>query len=451
MKVTTETDGPCRQIMHVDIPAEVVQTTFDTGSRQFAREAKLPGFRPGRAPRPLVERRYAQPIAEQVRDRLLSEYYRQAIEQEQIEPVHVIDIKPDQPEPGQDMSFQVIVDVAPSFQLPDYRSIEITDETAPVTDAEVDEAVKNVMQRHAAYPEVDRPAREGDLICFDYDGAIEDGSLEEIAGDCRELCSGRDVTMPMMRERELFPGFFEALQGVAKDEERRVEVVFPEDHPLKTAAGKTVVYPVRVKTVREEQLPQLDQEFFDKIGVKDEEELRRMLRTQMEQASTENEQRRRRDTVIRYLLDHAQIEELPQSLLEEENRMALQNMVQDFTRQGVTKEKIEENREDILRAVERTAQERVKLHLILDRIADQENISVSEEEFSRHVAGMASAYRLKEAEILKIIKKRNATEQLAAQLRRSKTTAHLFGMARITPGNAGDAAESTTKEDTATS
>ncbi len=451
MKVKTETDGPCRQIVHVEIPAEAVQSTFDTITGQFVREARLPGFRPGRAPRPLVERRYAEPIAEQVRDRLLSEYYRQAIEQEQLEPVNVIDVKPDQPKPGQEMSFQVTVDLAPSFQLPDYHAIEITDETAAVTDANVDEAIKNVMQRYAAYPEVDRPTQERDLICFDYDGSIEGGSLEEIAGDCRELCSGRDVTMPMVRERELFPGFFEGLQGVGKDEERRVDVVFPEDHPLKAAAGKTITYQVRVKTVREEQLPQMDQDFFEKIKVKDEEELRRILRMQMEHAATENEQRRQHDAVIRYLLENTQIEELPQSLLEEENRAALQNMVQDFTRQGISKEKIEENRDDILRAVEHTAQERVKLNLILDRIADQEKIGISDEEISRHVAEMAARYRMTEAEVLKIIKKRNAAAHVADQLRRSKTTAHLFEKARVAPGNSGDADGTTEKEDTPSS
>ncbi len=450
MKVTTEADGPCRQIMHVDIPADAVQSAFDTVTEQFMREARLPGFRPGRAPRAMVERRYAKPIAEQVRDQLLPEYYRKAVEQERVEPVNIIDITPETPAPGQDMAFKVTVDLAPEFDTPDYHAIALADETAPTTDAGVDAALLDIRRRRARYPEVDRPAVEHDLVCFDYDGSSDGDSLEEIAGDCRELCSGRDVSLPLIRERELFPGFHDALLGVRKDEERRIEVAFPEDHPLKTVAGKTVVYQVRVKTVREEQLPEPDQNFFDEIKVKDEAELRKILREQLEHAAAENERRRRHEAVIRHLLDNTRIDELPQSLLAEENETAIQNLVQDFTRQGIPREKIEENRDDIMRWAERTSQERVKINIILDRIAATEKIVVSEDEFSRHISGLAANYRMSEADILKTIKERNASRQMMDQLRRTKTTLYLLENTRITPGgaDAGDADKPSEEEKT---
>ncbi len=448
MKVTTEADGPCRQIMQVDIPADAVQSSFDTVTEKFMREARLPGFRPGRAPRAMVERSYAKAIAEQVSDQLLPEYYRKAVEQEQVTPVNVINIEPQTPVPGRDMEFKVTIDLMPSFDLPDYQRIELTDETAPVTDVEVDAAVRDVRRRFAAYPEVDRAAAENDLIGFDYDGSIEDESLEEIAGDCRELCSGRDVSMALVPERELFPGFHAGLMGVCKDEERRVEVRFPEDHALKNVAGKTVVYQVRVKTVREEQLPELNPEFFEKINVKDEAELRKILRDQLEQAATTNESRRRQESLSRHLLEKTQIDELPQSLVAEENSAAVQNLVRDFAQRGVPRDKIEENRDDIMRWAERTSQERVKLNIILDRIASVEEITVSEDEFSQHIAGMAARSRQTEAEVLKTIRQRNVHQPIIDQLRRTKTMRYLFENIRVNSGAAdsGDAAKPSEKD-----
>lgn len=453
MKVTTESDGPCRHVMHVAIPADAVQSAFDTVTQQFMREARIPGFRPGHAPRAMVERRYAKPISEQVRDQLLPDYYRKAIEQEQVTPVHVIDVDPQTPVAGQDMTFKVTVDLLPAFDTPPYQEFVLNDETAPVTDAEVDRAVQDVRRRFADYPEVDRPAAENDLILFDYDGSIEGESLEDIAGDCRELCSGRDVSMPLTADRELFPGFCAGLTGVGKDEERRVEVRFPADHPVKGAAGKTVVYQVRVKTVREEKMPELNPEFLEKINVKDEAELRKILRDQLEQAAMATERRRRQDAVVRFLMEKTRIDELPQSLVAEENSAAVQNMVREFTQQGMSREKIEENRDGILRWAEQTSQDRVKLNIILDRIATAENLTVSEDEFSQYLAGLAARSGMSQTEMLKTIKQRNAAGPLMDQLRRSKVMRHLIDSARARAGDADitdrvDAGEAPPKDET---
>lgn len=436
MKVTVEPGGPCRQILQIDVPADEVRSEFENVTIEFMRSARIPGFRPGRAPRPMVERRFAKPIAEQVRERLVPKYYQQAIEQEKIEPVSVINLEPGTPDQDAGLSFKVIVDLAPDFELPPYNPIELTDTTRPVTDAEIDAGVLNLRRRRAQYPEVNRPSRDHDLVFLDYDATLDNKPLSETIGDCRELGVGRDVVMVIESEREIIPGFYAGLQGAAAGEERRIETTFPEDHVVEAVRNQTVAYNVRIKTVREEQLPELDADFFKHYKVQNEIELRSKLEDGLKHAATENESRRRLDAIMRYLLDNTAIETLPESLVEEENRSALQELVQDFVRQGVTREVISDNRDELMQMAERTSLERVKLNAILDRISNIEKIEADGEDFNAYVTSMAMRYRISPDKALKTIEQRRATDNILARIRRSKTAAFLSEHARVLPGAA---------------
>ncbi len=432
MKVSTETDGPCRRILHIEIPAEAVKAETETVTGQFMREARIPGFRPGRAPRAMVERRFAQAISEQVQERLLPKFYQQAIAQEKIEPVNVLDVTHGAPDPQAGMTIKVVVDLPPDLQLPNYRPITLTDETAAVTDAKIEDALLNLRRHSARYLEVDRPAREQDLVFFDYDRA--DAAAPEDASGSRELVSGRDIGMLMNREREILPGFYDGLLGVRPNEERRLTAGFPENHPVAAVAGKSIDYQVRVKNIREEVLPELDQAFLASLQVSDAAELRQRLQERLKVAAQEGEHRRRMDAITRFLLDNTPIENLPQSLIAEENRTVLQNLVRDFTAQGVPRETIAENRDEIMQMAERTSVERVKLNAILDKIANQENLTVSDEAFKAYVEGLATRTGIPAAKAWKTIAQRDAGKSIMEQMRRARTVNFLLEQAQVAPG-----------------
>lgn len=430
MKVQVEDAGPCRKVLHIETPPEAVRDDYQSVVKLYASKARVKGFRQGKAPEDVVEQRYKKSIVEDSKERIVPRLYRQALEQASITPVSVIQVSDVDLDRDQGARFDVTVDVAPEFKMPRYKRISLKRQSTEVTEAQVDEGMERLLNAYARYEDVSgRPVRADDMVMIDYSGVCEGRPAGELATDCSGLGEGKDF-WTVAGEPELLPGFATALQGLSIGEEKDIEVTFPRDYHVQAAAGKKAVYHVTVKGIRERIKPDMDEEFLKRFEVDSEEALREKVRKDLEARAEAEETRRLKNEIAKYLLAKTKFD-LPASVVEQETKVAVQNMVRQSQMEGATREQIEAQRDSIVQAATATSQERVKLSFILARIAEEEKVEVTQEAVDRRVETMAQSYRMKPEELRERLEKRNGLENLRSEMRSEKTLDVLLEQAKI--------------------
>lgn len=430
MKVQVEDAGPCRKVMRVEVDAGSVAEDYGKILESFAGAARVPGFRPGKAPGNLVERRYAKAIAEETKERLLPRLYREGVQESGLRPVGVIGVSDVSFGKDEGLSFRVTLDVAPEFKLPRYRRIALRQQTVRIGDEDVSSALQRLLERMARFEDVaDRPVKRGDLVNVDYRGELDGQPLRGAVSECAELGEGQGLWIPV-DEPEFVPGFNTGVEGAGIGESRSFEAVFPADYRISAVAGKTAVYCVTVHAIRERRSRALDAEALKELGVETEDALRERLRRELEERARAEERARLKEEIGKYLVEKTKLD-LPQSVVEEERSTTIREMVRQFAMQGATREQIAARREDIVNAATQSSGERVKLSYILARIAEEEGIEVSEGEVTGRIEALARHYGLSPARFRAEMEKRSGLERLRSDIRADKTMDFLLENAKI--------------------
>lgn len=430
MKAEIEEAGPCRKILRVDAPADAVIPEYDRIVNEFAAVARVPGFRPGRAPVAVVEKRFAKSIVEETKDRLVPKFYREALKERSVNPVSIVEVSEVAFDKADGISFKVTVDVAPDFKLPKYTKIKLKENEAKVDDAEVEKSLGELRERLARFEDVSgRASSDGDLVQVDYRSECEGKPVGAGVPDCAGLGEGKDFWV-LLGEPEFLPGFRAGLAGMQVDEERQVQVAFPADYHVKAVAGKVATYTVKLKAIRQKVLPALDAEFLKRFEVENESGLREKIRAELLVAATESEKNRLKDEIAKFLIEKTELD-LPQSVVEQETELIARDMVQRSVMQGATREQILEQRDNILSAATRSSAERVKLAYILSRIADEEKIEVADADVDARIEAMARRYRTPAEKLKADLEKRNRIEGLRTEVRAEKTMDLLLEKARV--------------------
>jgi trigger factor len=430
-KVEVKSGGPCRKVLQVNAGWEDVQADYERALNAFTAQAEMPGFRRGKAPRAMVEHRYRRAIEEETREHLTAKFYQKAIEQEQIRPLAIVNVRDVTLRKGEPFAMTVTVDVPPDFSLPRYRSIPVKASTISVSDADLDDAYRRFLDRFARFEEVAsaRAVAKGDLALVDYAGACDGKPLEAVSADCRDVASGRDAWV-LVDQPEFMPGFTEGLAGMNIGETRTLSVAFPADYHVKSVAGKQTSYTVTVKKLREKRPAEVNEEFLKGVGVDSEAALRDRLREQMLHAAQERDLNQRREQVARFLLSETKMD-VPPSVVEQEIQMTVRNMVKRIVAQGGTREQIAENRASIMDTATRTSLDRVKLGYILSKIAEEEKIEVAEDEVDARLAAMAPQFGMDSAQLRAVLEKRNGLDGLRAEMREEKAMAAVLAQAKV--------------------
>jgi len=393
IKTEVEKQEGCRRSVAVAVPPEAVRETYDRVVDAYARQGRIKGFRQGRAPRDLIEKRFAQQIAEDARDRVLPRYYREALEQEGIEPVALIDLEHAAFSKTDGLSFRVTVDTAPEFKLPRYRKLTLKVEPVEVTDQDVDQAVTSTREQFARFEDVtDRGVAAGDLVQVDYSGAVDGRPVAELVPDQPDIGQGEDFWVPV-DEPEFVPGFNAGITGAAIGDQRRIEAAFPGDYRVEPLRGKAAVYTVTVKALRGRTLPELDAAFLKRLEVESVEDLRGRIREQLDQHAEQASRMRLRDEAASQLLAKADFE-VPASVLERERQNVLRELVQNLVRSGESGEQLKARREELLGQADGRALERVRLSYLLAAIGREEQIGVSDAELEERLAALAARYSM---------------------------------------------------------
>ena len=416
--------------MRVEVPADAVASEYAELLKAYAKVARIPGFRTGRAPSAIVENHFAKDIVEDAKERLVPQYYWKAVDAEKIKPVAVVEISEVVFGKDQGLAFKAILDVAPEFRLPKYKKISLAGREVAVSDKDVDTTLDKIKANFSKFEDVhDREVRQGDLVRVDFNGTCGGEPIAGLSQDATAIGEGKDF-WAFMGDPEFLPGFSAATVGLKVNETRSINLQFPPDFRVKAVAGKSAVYQVTVKGVRMRIMPEMDAEFFKKMEVDSLDALRTKIRNELQENATRNENMRLKEEIARFLLEKADFD-LPRSVVDHETAATARGIVERIAMQGATREQIEQRRGDILGEATKTSTERVRLSYILSGIADEEKIEVQDAEVDSRIESMATRYGMSAARFRAEIDKREGLDKLKNDIRSEKTLDFLLQNAKV--------------------
>lgn len=430
MNVTVENLAPCKKLVRFELDAKAVDEAYDKMAKDFVREAQLPGFRPGKAPKDMVLKKYEKEISEEVKKKLIGDTFRQGVKEQKLEVVGVPDLEEIQFGRGQNLQFAATVETAPEFELPEYKGIAANREDATVTEDDLQKALSALQNQQGKFEKVDRPVKQGDYVVVNYTGTSEGKPLTEIAPTARGLTEQKGFWVEVKPD-SFIPGFATQLEGAKAGEKRTVNVDFPQDFVTPQLAGKKAAYDVEVVEVKERILPPIDDAFAKSFGAENLEKLREGVRSDLQNELNHRQKRNIRNQVVTELLSKVTFD-LPETQVQHETRNVVYEIVSENQKRGIPKEAIDQQKEEIYNASSNTAKERVKAAYVFQKIAEKEGIRVKPEELNGRIIALAQAYQMTPQKFVAELEKRDGLTEIHQQMLHEKVVDYLQEHAKIT-------------------
>ncbi len=429
MKVDTQHIGPCKVKVIVKAEADETRTDYEDVVKSFMQHGRVPGFRQGKVPREIVKRDFYKEITEEVQGRLFRTLYRKALEQEKIKMVSLRDVGDMLFSPETGITFAMTLDVQPSFELPNYKKVPVTFEEPVVTEEQVAEHLDRLRKAFAKFEEA--PAghgvEAGDLVSIDFVGLINGQPVKDVAPDAKAIAEGTDFWIQVEEDRFL-PEIVHAIKGMKAGESTEVKFKFDKEQPVAALRGQKAVYSVTVKTVRMRVLPK-DEELLAQVKIDSMDKLRDQTRTNLGESAQQAEKQRREQTIIEFLLKKSEFE-LPESQVSDEINTTLDRMMNEAHYRGLTREDLEKNREAIIENATASAKRQLRVRYVLGRIAELENITLTDAEVDQKIAELSVDFRMKPEQLRAQIEKNERMDTLRSQIRDEKTMRFLLEEAK---------------------
>lgn len=423
MNVAFEPQPNCLANLQIEVEPTEVEKKMGEITSQYAKLASLPGFRKGKAPRAVVEKKFTKEIREEVTRQVLSDACRDAIKERNLRVLQLADVEDVEWGDDKSLKFRATLVLHPEFELPDYKGIPVSVPKVEVTDADVDASIESLREQQADFPDVKpaRPAAMGDFVVVDYEGKM-DGEPVHVrfpkAG--KPLSSNKDFWIKMTDEA-FFPGYCAQLVGANIGETREFDIEVPADFPVEGMPGMKLHYKVTLKELKERVLPELNDEFAAGIAKgKTLADIRAMAREEITRQKQREADAAKRSSVMSHLVSKVECE-LPTQLVRQQTQSILNDIVRENQERGVADEILRENEKELVGSAAQSARERIKGTFILLRIAEKEKIAVTETELSRRIAMLAQRSRMSFEKMVKELKKRGAIDQIREELITAKT------------------------------
>ena len=421
----TPDTNTCQRELEIEIPAEVVEKETQRVTREFTRLARIPGFRPGKAPAELVRRRFWDDIKSEVLHSLIPSSLQNAFREGNLNPVGNPSIAELQFEPAKPLRFKASFEVLPEFTLGEFKGLSVEAAKVEVTDQDVEQELERLREQAATYmPVEDRPAEDGDTVVASLVGVVTNAKekREPLVLDEVEVHLGEEGTME---------AFSQGLQGVRAEEERQFDAPYPDGYPDARLAGQTVAFTARVKAVRRKQLPTLDDEFAQQVGnYKTVQELTQKLRQDMQQAAARQEKELTQQRLLDELLSRHEFP-LPETLVQHQIDMRLERRVRALVAQGIDPQQVQVDWAKVRRDQREGAIRDLKLGLLLERIAKVENLQSTEEEVASEIERLAQSSNQTPEAVRARLTKEQGLDRIESAIRSEKVIEFLHSQARI--------------------
>jgi trigger factor len=405
-------DASCRRELELEIPAEEISKASEKVAKEFAKMARVPGFRPGKAPISLIKRRFAEDIKSEVLQNLVPETVEKAVAEQKLTPVSQPQVDKLEFNEGQPVKFRASFDVLPEFTLANYKNLEIEMPEMNLTDEDITKALAEMQQRAAAFTPVEgRAVQNEDFVQVKLHGTPEGGG---------EPLQAESVLCHVGAEETMEP-FNENLRGANVSDHKDFDVNYPADYPDAKLAGKLFHYSVDVLGIKTKKLPELNDEFAKDVSdATSLDELKSKVKESLEHERDHRQKDLQREKVIGELVKLHDFP-VPESLVEHQMDVRLERVVRSLAQQGVDPRAVNIDWVSLRRRQEDRAKDDVKAELVIDRIATEEKIDVTDEELDHELEHMASHSGESAEAIRARLTKQGALDRMKAKLRSDKT------------------------------
>jgi len=417
MNITVEDVAPCKKRLKIEVPANRVKQAYDRVADDFQKEARIPGFRPGHAPRTVVLKKYHKDIESEAQRTLVPEAYQEAIAEKKLRVVSQPEIEDLKYQAGLSLSFSTVVELVPDFKLPAYKGLVLKKQETEVKEEEIEKTLKSLADQRANFEDAnDRPLAMDDFAVISYTGKLDGKPLIELVADAKNLAHNPNFWL-WMRTEGFLPKFAEQCVGMKKGETRTVDVEFPADFPQAALAGKKAQYDVELKEIKVKHAPALDDAFAQEVAKMNLADLKTRVRENMEQEKKNQASGAARTEIIQKLISAVEFD-LPPSAVDEETHATVYDIVAENQQRGVPANVLEEKKDEIFSNAAKAARESVKFKFIAARIAEDEKIDVTNEQIAQHLAFLAQREGVTLEKMADRVRKNNAFGVIRQQLLR---------------------------------
>jgi trigger factor len=419
----------CKKELVIEIPVDVVQHEVDSVAGQFAKRARIPGFRPGHAPTSLVRRHFQDDIRSEVAQTLIPRFFQNAVKEQKWEVVgqpHFEDLKFEDKQP---LTCKATFEIYPDFELGSYKELEVEEEQAAVTDADVDKAVEDLRESAATFEVVSgRPAADDDEVTVSYRG-------QDLASPTSQPSEVKEAVIHVGGKHTV-PAFTENLRGASVGEVKEFPVTYAEDYPQKTLAGKTFSYRVEVQSIKRKAVPPADDDLAKSVSeFATLEELRAKLRQDLEKNAQRQAEMDAKQKLAEKLLEAHEFP-VPEGLVETQLDRKIERTLGQLLSQGIDPRQTQVDWKKVREEARPDAEKEVRAALLLGRVADAEKIDLSDEEVDDVIREMAQERRMTPAELKTRLTRDGKLDTLKSTRRNQKALDYIYRNAKIIRKNA---------------
>ncbi|MBO6101915.1 MAG: trigger factor [Opitutales bacterium] len=409
MKTNIETVSDTRKKITAAFSAAEIAKEKEGVVAEFVRYAKIPGFRPGKAPKAMIEKRYASDIKASLERAVTSKAVEKLNSIKEFDIFSVVDLKHGDIEDANGASLEFTADIYPEVKLPEDYKTTVELPPAAATADEVQKTVDFYRNQRAKYDKIEgRPAQKGDFVQVSYEGKVDGVSINELVE--RPAMYGKQEGTWEEAGNTDVPGVKSVVEGVVGmnvGETKTVEEEFAKDFPEAKLAGKKAVFELTLKEIREKKLPEVDEAFLKDLGYKDEAEFRDRLTKDITAEKTQHNEVMKRQQAVDALLEKVDFP-VPESAVEEERQAILQEMMLQFVSSGASKEDLEKNKKALFDSASADALPRAKMRIFLNRVAKANKLKVNDEDMSRMLWQESVRTHTRPEELIKSLKKDSA-------------------------------------------
>ena len=439
MNLSIKEAGTARQIATVTFDAEEIQTKEKEACNEIGKVANIPGFRKGKAPSNVIRKRFSKELNDELTRKLSTEAYESIMENKDFKVYSILKVEPGSIDTNSGTSVDITYDIEPEFEIPDYENFQVTTEPVEVTDEDIDKELDAIREQRSTFEEVDRIAQEGDYIKCSYEGMLDGSPVSDLVPD-KPMYGKQSNTWEEAGESKGMgvDAIAKGVVGMKKGDKKEVEAKFDKDFEVPPLAGKTIMYNIEVHEVREKKSPEMNEEFLQTLKVENLQELKDRVATDLENRKKRDIQNSKRSQITKKFLEIPDFP-LPQQAVEDESNIIFQSKAQQAIQRGAKQEDIESKKDELWKEAKVQGEARVKLTIILSKIAEKEKVEVSNEDLARAATQEAMMQRKDPTAYIKeLSQNRQQLHRLRQDILHDKTLELVADKAKETVGETED-------------
>lgn len=425
MNVIIEDAGPCKKVLKFEIPKETLESEFEKKTEEVCNTVELPGFRKGRAPRKLVEKRFGAQIKDEVKQSVVTDSYQKVLEEHKLNPVGNPSFGEITLEIGKPLNFDVTLEVWPTFEVKQYKGLNLKKKAATVTDEDIEKALKDVSLQKAQLTVVKGGnVTNGDRVICDVTVDVDEKAILE--DDDVEILVANNYAVAHIP----IPDLATKLEGMKSGEERKIDVKLPDAFPQEDYRGKDAKLKLILKEIKRLTLPVVDENFAKILGFETLEDLKHRIRKQIENEKKKWVEDDLKNQILNALLSQTNFE-LPEDFVKYHTEQRIYKYQLDLLNRGLPLDEIQKQTEKIKNASAESVVRDLKVSLVLNRIAELEKIFITENEVEQRILDIARAYNTEPDRVRKQLERQGSFSYLRSDMREQKVLSFLFKEAKI--------------------